>query len=71
MSDKITGRLLEDGRIVTETDSVSSKNHSSADQFYRAIVRLGGGATEVTKLPHTHSHHTHTHTHTQDESHSH
>lgn len=64
-TDTITVEILEDGTIKTETDKVSSANHTTAEGFLKEMFRLAGGRTEIKfKRPvavvegaHTHHHH--------------
>jgi hypothetical protein len=45
MADRIEIEILEDGEIRFSTDSISKKNHASADEFFAQIEKLAGGKT--------------------------
>ena len=47
MADRIEIEILEDGEIRFSTDSISKKNHTSADEFFAQVEKLAGG--EVVK----------------------
>lgn len=57
-TDKIIIEILPDGILKTTTDPISAANHQSADAFIKAMERLAGGTTTVTKRRggHTHTH---------------
>jgi hypothetical protein len=64
--DQIQVEILEDGTIKTETDSISSANHSNADDFLKEMFRLAGGAAEIEfkrPIAVTETHHEHHHQH--------
>ena len=65
--DRIKGRLLDDGRVKTQTDKVSPANHSNADQLFRLLATLGGS---IEFEPRAKTSRTHEHTH-DDEHHHH
>ena len=64
-TDTIIIEVLEDGTIKTETDKVSSANHSTADNFLKEMFRLAGGKSTlkfkrpvaVVEGAHVHHHH--------------
>jgi hypothetical protein len=58
--DTLIIEILEDGTIKTTSDTVSSANHESAEQFLRGIARLAGGKT--TREARRDVRHDHTHT---------
>jgi hypothetical protein len=60
--DKMTFRILEDGRVRMETEAISAVNHTSADMFAKAVERLLGGETITQKRAHAH---VHAHAHAQ------
>lgn len=63
--DKITMRILEDGLIKTQTESLHGVNHVSADDLIRTIEKAAGGAVNVAKRgehkPNKIHHHDHVH----------
>ena len=53
--DKMQITILEDGTIKMDSDRISMPNHSSAEQFVRAVAREAGGST-TKKSKHKHGH---------------
>ena len=56
MADKMKMEILDDGTITVETDSVSGKNHKSADEFLKMIEDMTGGNRETKKRRKSHKH---------------
>ena len=60
MADKIRIEILEDGQISFDTDSISGKNHASADEFLADVEKFTGGPVLKQKKKgfqrHAHSH---------------
>lgn len=54
--DEIKITILDDGTIRMETDTVSTPNHLSAEQFLAQVGRLAGGDTTTTRKAATHTH---------------
>lgn len=69
--DIIEVEILQDGTIKSSTNKVSMPNHSNAENFFRMLTTLtGGAASRVLKVgasltgalrKHTHDGHTHSH----------
>lgn len=67
MVDRITGVILKDGTIKSETGQISGVNHSNAEEFF-VILKQKTGGEEVREArgyegqEHSHSHdHEHQH----------
>ncbi len=55
--DEIEIEVLDDGTIKCTTPKISAANHASADGFMKALARMMGGETNITKrTAHTHVH---------------
>lgn len=54
--DKVEIKILEDGRIKVETDSISQPNHLNADKLLDFISQLMGGEVIREKKKHSHVH---------------
>ncbi len=55
--DEIEITVLEDGTIKVITPKISAANHASADGFMKALARMMGGETNITKrTAHAHTH---------------
>lgn len=59
MRDKVKIKILQDGRIVTQTDKISMKNHIEAEEALAELASLLGGL-EVKKTS-SKTHHDHHH----------
>ena len=64
-TDRITGVILPDGTIKSETGQISGANHSNAEGFFELLKgRLGGEEVRESRGQQNHDHgHSHTHEH--------
>jgi hypothetical protein len=65
MADEIRIKVLKDGSVRINTDTISEANHGNAEALLSDIMtRMGGDMERVEKEGHTHSHeHGINHTH--------
>ena len=63
-------RVLEDGSVKIETDTISPASHVRAERFLAEVQKLLGGETTRVRKGHAH-HHTHDHEHDEEHDHDH
>lgn len=56
MPDTIKIKILADGTIRVETDTISDANHLSAEGFVRLLAERAGGNVQVTSKHPEHEH---------------